>query len=484
MWNRRELLAGLGLPALGWAFGCGPHAPARRSFADDGEIRTWLREAVARLAGAFPAAHALAVSRRRTTAAIDVLGAAVARGRADGVVLTVRGAHGTREQATSDLSRAGVAAAVQALLGTARPPAHDVAFGTPGKTRPLPDDPRALDDRDLLARVDAIARRDGELTSRIVYAATSIDIDDAMVWSVAPGRDVEQRLVRVRQAAARVAWNGTRPVVAEAARAWTGGLDARALDAAATSAATRAALELMTPGSFDDGPRPVALAPSVVAALIDAATGLLATSASRRPEVARRLALGAGVASAQLSLVDDPTEPGAYGGFEFDDEGVPAAPIALVDHGRVVGRLADAAGVAAQLAPVAGRGRRPGHLGPVAPAPSHLRLAPGALDRDALLDDGLALEGGLRAVVDPASDRFVVAASRAREVKAGRTTGRVFADVELVGELGVLLASIDGVARASESFGVRDEVDGRPRWRSIEAPWLRARGTVRARRSS
>jgi len=49
-----------------------------------------------------------------------------------------------------------------------------------------------------------------------------IDIDDATVWSVAQGRDLEQRLVRVRRSITRVAWNGTRPIVSEASRGWTG----------------------------------------------------------------------------------------------------------------------------------------------------------------------------------------------------------------------------------------------------------------------
>lgn len=488
-WNRRELLGGLGVAsahALMFAFGCQRPPRLARPVDDAGEVRGWLREAVAMLAAAHPSAHALAVSRRRTTAAIDVLGAAVARGRTDGVVLVVRDRDGARrESVTSDLSRDGIRAAARALLDGGREPrsAAHVDFGAVAPGRVLADDPRALTDAALLARVAAIARRDRESTSRIVYLATTIDIDDAQVWSVAPRRDLEQRLVRVRKAATRVAWNGTRPIVAEVARAWTGGVDDQDLDAAAVSGASRAALELMTPGALDDGTYPLVLEPSVTAAVLDATVrALLTTHAVRRPEVARRLALGATLAAEGLTVIDDPRSAGAYGGFAFDDEGEPAAAVTLVERGHVVGRLADRAGVDAKHAAVAGRGLRPGHVGRVAPAPSHLRVAAGTLAADALVDDGYVLEGGLAAVVDPASDRLVVAVSRAREVKGGRVSGRVFADVELVGELGALLASIAGVASASATLGIRDEFDGEPRWRSIEAPWLRVRGTIRARR--
>ena len=99
-------------------FACGgTQKGAARATSVDPAIRTWLKEAVSILVGAgFDAPHALAVSRRRTTAAIDVLGTGVARGRCDGVVFTVREKSGlVREQVTNDLSRDGVLAAARAL---------------------------------------------------------------------------------------------------------------------------------------------------------------------------------------------------------------------------------------------------------------------------------------------------------------------------------------------------------------------------------
>ncbi|HTR49602.1 MAG TPA: metallopeptidase TldD-related protein [Kofleriaceae bacterium] len=486
--NRREVLGALGAASassLLWALGCGgrqdeaPRAPIAR----EDQVRAWLHDAVARLAAAgFAAPHALALTRRRTAAANDVLGAAVRRARADAVVLAVRDQDGAlREQVTADVSADGVAAAVSALAAAAKPARVD--FGRPiiaADGSPQPHD------EELLAFADAIRTRDEALNSRIVYRAELVEIDDARVWSVAPGRDLEQRLVRVRQVATRVAWNGTRPIVAEVSRAWLGPAGSDELGKEAIEDATRGALALMTPAAFEDGEHAIVLAPSVVASIIDAAVpALLTTAAMRLPEVARRLELGAGAASAAITLVDDPTAGGnfdAYGGFHFDDEGEPASALMLVDRGHIVGRIADQAGVAAGRAPVAGRGRRPGHVGRVEPAASHLVLAPGTAAQTALRDDGFVLEGALGAVVDPASDRLVVSIARARELAHGNETGRVFGELELVANLGALLASVAAVSKETETFGFRDEVDGRPRWRSIAAPWLSARGTVRARR--
>jgi hypothetical protein len=499
--HRREVLATLGVASassLLFALGCGaPPRPVRRAPRISGEVRTWLHDAVARLAAVYPFAHALAVSRRRTAAARDVLGAGTAHLHAEGVVLTVRDRDGTwHEYASSELSRDAIAAAARAL-GADRPP-RPVEFGPPPAE---PAEPPALDDRDLGARLDLLLHGDAALARRLVYAAAAIDLDDATVWSVAPGRDLEQRLVRIRQTAVRAAWNGTRPVVRAIERAWSGGLDDQPLSPDDLTAASEAALEVFTPGGFDDGEFPIVLDPSVVAVVLDAAArGLLTTDAARRPEVARRLA-AAPLASPLVTVVDDPTTPGAYGGFAFDDEGEPAAPLILIDAGRVAAPLSDRA------AGAPGRGRRPGHLGRVAPSPSHLRLVPSpgpgpgtspgagigpgigtgtstsATDLRQLHTDGFALEGGLCARLDPGGDRIRVVCTRARELRAGRTTGRVYADVELVGSLAALLSAVDAVDTTPATSLPRDPAGPYPAWRSISAPALRTRGLVRASRS-
>jgi len=237
----------------------------------------------------------------------------------------------------------------------------------------------------------------------------------------------------------------------------------------------------MTPGGFSDGVYALVLDPSVVATLLDTGVrALLTTAAARRAEVKKGLVIGAPVASAAITLIDDPRTPHAYGGFEFDDEGVPGAATTLIDGGQLKAVLGDRAGQR-------GHARRPGHIGSVEPLPSHLRLVPGATRADTFAEDGFLVEGGLGAIVDPGTTRVVIAAARAREIRAGKSTGKVYPDVELVGDIGQLFASVSDVSANSVGFVVRDERDGEPRWRSIDAPWLRIPKTpalaLRARRS-
>jgi predicted Zn-dependent protease len=454
------VLASLGVAsaqAALWACGAPAKQARRRATEVSPELRTWLHDAVATLRGAgFQAIHVLASSGQRTTAAVDVLGSGVARARRDELVITIRDRDGmTREQVTNNLSRDGIAAAAAALAAKSKP--ARVEFGKPpAPFATLDPDPDLMSDAQVLARANGLAMRDREMSSRIVYSAALLDVDDTRMWSVAPGRDQQHRVVRVRRSITRVAWNGTRPIVSEAARAWAGGLDDHDLDDDEIVAAREGALALMTPRAFEDREYAFALDPTVAASVIDATVqALFTTSAARRPEVSTRLAVGANVMSQLLTIVDDPPAPGAYGGYAFDDAGEAATPVTLVDRGAVAGRV---------------------------PRASHVRVMPGAVEQDQLLADGFILEGPLGVAVDPTSDRLVISVARARERAAGKRTGRVFADIELAGELSKLLGSITALSKQTRSLGIRTDVDGQPRHRSIDAPWLRGTGMLRARR--
>ncbi|HEY6033069.1 MAG TPA: metallopeptidase TldD-related protein [Kofleriaceae bacterium] len=471
--TRRELLEALGL-ASGYAFAfaaCGPPPkPPRRAPEElSGEVRGWLRDAVAAIHGAGLTGHALAVSRSYQVAAVDVLGASANHARADGVVLVASDAHGRREQVTSDLTSEGIAGAVLALVGHATP--ARLQFGPPAAPPPPPKpDPEQLADSALLDSLATIAKRDKGLTSRIVYASDLVEVDDATVWSVAEHRDLEQRLYRVRRQIARVAWNGTRPLIVEVSRAWSGGFADQTFGDDELAYARDTALALMTPGSFADGEHDLVLAPDVVAGIVDAAARVLwTTRAAKRPEIAARFTPDRMIGSAAVTIVDDPTVAHAYGGFRFDDAGEPAVAVPLIERGKLVGKIA--------------HGLRPGHTGVLEPMPSHVRFAPGTSETALALDAGYLLEGHRDVRVDPASDRIVIAVQRALEVQHGQRTGRVYAEIELVGDLTALLGSITAATKATRVTGVREVRDGLPRWRSVEAPWLRARGLVRARRS-
>ena len=209
----------------------------------------------------------------------------------------------------------------------------------------------------------------------------------------------------------------------------------------------------MTPGTFSDGVHDLVLAPDVIAGILDAATRpVWTTRAARRPEITARFAPDQMIGSPVVTVVDDPTVAGAYGGFHFDDAGELATAVPLIDRGKLVGRIA--------------RELRPGHAGMLKPMPSHLRFTPGTSESALALKAGFSLEGHRNVLVDPASDRVVIAVQRALEVEHGQRTGRVYADIELVGDLTALLGSITDATKATRVIGLRDERDERDGFRA------------------
>jgi hypothetical protein len=99
-----------------------------------------------------------------------------------------------------------------------------------------------------------------------------------------------------------------------------------------------------------------------------------------------------------------------------------------------------------------------------------------------MLEAGMILEGHTSTLVDPSSDRFVIQVARAREVLGRARSGRMFADVEIVGNLSEVFGALGDLSKETKSIGIRDEIDGLPRHRSIETPWMLGKGMLRQRR--
>ena len=132
---------------------------------------------------------------------------------------------GTAEQVTTDLSRAGIEAAVRVLAGSLRAPAS-VDFAARPRPCPLR---KSSPTRSCSIASTASRRAITELSSRIVYSAAMLDLDDRTSGRSPPASISSSGITRVKKSITRVAWNGTRPVVSEVARAWAGTVDGQDL---------------------------------------------------------------------------------------------------------------------------------------------------------------------------------------------------------------------------------------------------------------
>ena len=154
--------------------------------------------------------------------------------------------------------------------------------------------------------------------------------------------------------------------------------------------------------------------------------------------------LGAAVSSPGLEVIDDPSRTDLPGSFDYDDEGVRAAPVTLIRNGRFESLLCDREG-GRGLRCDAGRGRRAVWSLPPVARLSNLVITAGATrpqDLEADLEHGLVVTrvGGAR--VDPVSLRIVLKVERGWEVRHGRRR-RPLAPCELTGNVLESLANID-----------------------------------------
>ncbi|HWM86389.1 MAG TPA: metallopeptidase TldD-related protein [Kofleriaceae bacterium] len=521
-WSRREVLAALAAagaaPAWAGLLGCGgarvavapvSGPPAVQSV---GDLREQLVEVAAELGRRFRSVAVRAEVGQLTRAVVEPDERRFEERRRGSLILA--GFDGSRwiEQVTSELGRDGIARAA-AALGVRRSGSGGSGSGTGtglvsgsgtigsssgspearglrSEARPASEiagprlriEPRGRGSRVWLERVAGLFERAARVGgSRIVYRAASLEVDDSEVLFVGDrGRDVAQRLVRTRARVLFLGWTGSALAGEEAARAGAFGLEASELPGAELERAAEGALTLLTGGRIAAGERDLLLDPSVAALLVRHGAGRgFEADAWARGARAAGLEGRAGAASA-VTLRDDPTAPAAYGGYRFDDEGWPAAPVTLIERGVVRGPLCDAASAAALRRPRTGHGRRGGPLDPVEPRPSHLVLAPGTRDREELVaavqGQGFLIEGGVEGSGDAQSWRVAVRARRAREIEGGRLTGRVYGPVVIAGSVPALLGAVRALDRSPEVQAWREAGRSGALASSVAAPALLTRG--------
>ena len=474
-WSRRTVLAALGLSPL--AIACGGTGGKRKRETvpapSMASTRETLRELVASMSARFPYAAALAVARRRSRGFSDA-----SRTRFDSelrteVVFTAAEANGAiRERATTDISPDGLAAAAADLLAE---PGRRAELSR-GADIPvaLAGDPRKTER--WLPRIEKLYRRAlRHGGSRVVHRAAYLDIDDADVIYVGDGRDVAQRIVRTRAGVLFVGSIGRANHADVAERAGATGIDDILPNDDELEAAADDTLSLLTARPIAAGEHDLVLAPSV-SGLLAARCVAPALTADRwnAGDSAAAPLRGHSAGSEHVTLLDDPTLAGGYGSYAFDDEGRAAdGPTRLIDAGVVAQPLTARAAVVLDL-PRTPNGRRAGPLWPAMPSPSNLFFAAGSAGTReqviASVDDGLLLEGGESAHGAPTAWSATVRIARAREIKGGKLTGRLYGPVLLVDSVPRLLA---GVTAASDT--VERRAAGAM---SMGGPYLVTRGKV------
>ncbi len=138
--------------------------------------------------------------------------------------------------------------------------------------------------------------------------------------------------------------------------------------------------------------------------------------------------IGEPVASEVVSASDNPTRPGMWGSYEYDDEGTPSRPTALIEKGVLKSYLYGRHEAMKDGVPSTGNGRRQSFRSLPVPRMSNTYIEPGDSDPGDIL---ASTSGGLYAAkmgggqVDPATGDYVFAVSEGYLIENGELADAV-----------------------------------------------------------
>lgn len=375
-----------------------------------------------------------------------------------GVRVLVEGCWGF---ATSQrLDRRGLKAAVEEAVASARATAgHADEPGVVAECEPLEaveevpvqEDPRAVPVEEKVRRVLALEEAARKYSSELVNTIVSYgdSITEQLVANTR-GTVIRRRVVRTSLNTHLTAVRGrTRQRATETRAALAGYELVRNLEPEEfTVRAAQRAVDLLSARPAPAGVFPVVFHPSITGLLTHEALGHNAEADgvwAGESILAGRL--GEEIASPEVTIVDDPTLPGSYGSYRYDDEGTPAQRTVIIERGRLTNYLHSLESAARLGQSPNGHGRADGFSFPPIVRMSNTFLAPGEATFEELLrgiDRGIYLAQGHWGYVFVEKGHFTCHASESRMIENGEL-GELLRDVSVSGLTLEVLRDIDAV---------------------------------------
>lgn len=154
------------------------------------------------------------------------------------------------------------------------------------------------------------------------------------------------------------------------------------------------------------------------------------------------------IASPLVVMKDDPSLPGGYGTYFFDDEGILSRPTKIIDDGILRCGLSDLYSARALGVAATGNGRRESYARKTYARMSNTFIEPQQATLDELMStagSGIYLESPSGGIEDPQGWGIQITVKLGREFKKGKFTGKVFSPVAITGYVPDLLKSISGI---------------------------------------
>ncbi|WIG61464.1 MAG: TldD protein, part of TldE/TldD proteolytic complex [Ktedonobacterales bacterium] len=162
------------------------------------------------------------------------------------------------------------------------------------------------------------------------------------------------------------------------------------------------------------------------------------------------------VAAPTISMFDDPSVPGGYGSYFFDDEGEIARPVQILRDGVFVLPISDFASATYAPGEHTANGRRQDFTRKTYARMTNTFFAPGDVapaDMIAGVERGVYLRWPESGMEDPMGWGIQVTAHYGEEIVNGQLTGKLFAPVGITGYVPDVLKSITAVGSDFELLG-------------------------------
>lgn len=324
-----------------------------------------------------------------------------------------------------------------------------------------PEDIDPAEKVEALRAADDAARATAAEVRQVVSSYS--DVRQKVLIAASDGRWAEDDRTRVRFAVQVIAARGDRIMTGFEAPGHSGGFELLEEKPAASlgAAAAQKAVRLLDAKPSPAGEFPVVLAPGTGGVLIHEACGhgLEADTLVKEASVyANRR--GERFGKDIVTIVDDGSDPGAWGSFGVDDEGTPAQRTVLFDQGLLVGHLSDLRSAKKIGHPPTGNGRRQSYSHLPIVRMTNTYLLPGPDDAADIIG---SVERGIYAAtfsggeVNPATGNFVFGMSEAYMIENGEMTYPI-RGANLIGNGPQVLDVIDAVA---SDFGRKEGICGK-----------------------
>ena len=435
-----------------------------RDAAAAAELRSrfgFLREIVAEMERSVP--YAAALMRASDGLRVDLRDGGQTANRLDplaGVVLTASNGHALEETATDrtdpDSVRAAAAelvAAVRANATNGTSPTLDIVPEVPTDAdyaTPMQIDPASLTLAEKLARYEAIRQQLRASDRRAVQA--SAGYSETLQQQVFVNRVgmVTQQVRRTTLALILYVSDGQQQRYDYFGRGGTGGLEVIEVPPADLAEMAEIAVGLLKARPVPAGVYDIVADPSVSGTIAHEAFGHGVETDMFLKERARAADyVGQRVGSDLVTIIDDATAPGGYGGYFIDDEGQPAAPTVIIRDGVFQRGLTDLYSATRLGIPRSANGRRESVHRKAYARMSNTFFARGTNTPEELLaslDDGLLVCRALNGMEDPKGWGIQIWTNFAREIKNGKPTGVLYAPVAMTGYVPDVLADVSMVA--------------------------------------